>query len=154
MLERCYRSSNESRPSYIDCTVCEEWLTFSNFKAWMEKQDWQGKELDKDILVNGNKVYGPDFCAFVDKSVNLFMMDRASSRGLYMIGVSLEKNGRFRSQCHNPFTKKKEHLGYFDCEKLAHNEWKKRKHELACQLADAIINEKVANAIRLRYLQP
>ena len=48
MLQRCYsKSYQEKHPSYKGCSVCEEWLTFSNFKAWMETQDWKGKSLDK-----------------------------------------------------------------------------------------------------------
>lgn len=56
MIHRCYDSKIQARqPAYIGCSVCEEWLTFSNFKLWMEAQDWQGKELDKDILTAGSK---------------------------------------------------------------------------------------------------
>ena len=42
---------------------------------------------------------------------------------------------RFKSQCRNPFTKKREHLGYFTCEQEAHQAWLKRKLELAKELA-------------------
>lgn len=66
MLERVYGSN---RVAYAGVSVCEEWLTFSNFRSWMEKQDWEGKELDKDIL--GASVYGPETCIFVHKTVNM-----------------------------------------------------------------------------------
>ena len=33
MLERCYSEKfQEKNPTYRGCSVCEEWLTFSNFK--------------------------------------------------------------------------------------------------------------------------
>lgn len=36
MLNRCYNARyHKNKPTYIGCYVCEEWLTFSNFKAWM-----------------------------------------------------------------------------------------------------------------------
>jgi len=71
MLRRCYSSNfHIQNPSYIGCTVYEEWKVFSNFKQWMMSQDWEGKELDKDILFPGNKVYSPDKCVFVDREVN------------------------------------------------------------------------------------
>ncbi len=71
MLRRCYSSNfHVKNPSYIGCIVCEEWKHFSNFKMWMMSQDWEGKELDKDILYAGNKMYSPDKCVFVDKEVN------------------------------------------------------------------------------------
>ena len=41
MLKRCYsKESLEENPSYANCTVCEDWLTFSVFKVWMEHQLW------------------------------------------------------------------------------------------------------------------
>jgi hypothetical protein len=66
MLSRCYdKKYLERNKTYKDCSVCKEWLTFSNFKAWMIKQDWRGNHLDKDITSQGNKVYSPNLCLFV-----------------------------------------------------------------------------------------
>lgn len=153
LLSRCYSESRMKKfPTYKNCSVCEEWLRFSNFKAWMEKQDWKGKHLDKDILRPGNKIYSPDACAFVCSLTNGFVLECSKSRGEYPIGVSFHKaTGKFVSQVSNPFTKKKEHLGLFIDIKDAHKAWKKRKHELACQLADLQDSEMVANALRVRY---
>ena len=153
MLERCYSDKYQLRqPTYIGCTVCEEWLTFSNFKAWMEQQDWQGKELDKDILKPGNKVYRPDVCVFVDSIVNTFTITCGASRGQYPLGVCIRKlEKKFNAQCRNPFTKKREHLGSFTCQDEAHQAWKKRKHELSCQLADLQDNSVIAAALRVMY---
>lgn len=153
MLNRCYNPKCQAKhPTYIGCIVCDEWLTFSNFKAWMEKQDWHGKELDKDILFQDNKIYSPDTCVFITKATNLFTTSRQSNRGLYPIGVYFYKPlGKFKAQCCNPFANKKEALGYFDCQHEAHQAWKKRKHELALQLADLQTDRRVADALRARY---
>jgi len=36
MLNRCYSASYQNMfPTYIGCTVCKDWLTFSHFRAWM-----------------------------------------------------------------------------------------------------------------------
>ena len=71
MIERCYSKKYlESRPSYIGTSVCSEWLYATAFRKWMEKQDWQGKCLDKDIIVPGSKLYSPDTCAFVLNATN------------------------------------------------------------------------------------
>ena len=59
--------------------------------------------------------------------------------------------GKFKSQCRNPFTKKGEHLGYFDCEEEAHQVWLKRKLELAHLLAAEQTDERVAKALIARY---
>ena len=58
---------------------------------------------------------------------------------------------KFSATIGNPFTKKQEHLGYFTCPNEAHQAWKKRKHELACQLADIQTDQRVAEALRIRY---
>jgi len=153
MLRRCYsKSYQEKYPTYANCKVCDEWLTFSNFKAWMERQDWQGKELDKDLLVKGNKIYSPEKCTFLDSSVNSFILDRAASRGALPIGVSYSNDmGKYQASCGNCITKKREHLGYFDNEYGAHAEWLKRKIEIAHELAGKVKDEVVADALRRYY---
>lgn len=153
MLERSYCASYKGKhPTYVGVTVCEEWLTFSNFKAWSDDHDYQGKELDKDLLVNGNKVYSPETCAFIDKKTNTFITDGAASRGVWPIGVSFSnKRSRLQAHCRNPFTKKQEFLGYFDCPNEAHEAWKKRKHELALQLADIQVDKRVADSLRVMF---
>ena len=155
MLMRCFSESYQQRhPTYSGCKPCDEWLIFSNFRRWMETQDWKGKQLDKDLLIEGNKVYSPDTCIFVDQIVNKFVTDSAADRGDYMIGVSLDKRrDKFLSRCWNPFTGKPEHLGYFTNELEAHLAWKTRKHEIANQLADSyyVTDERLAKALLTRY---
>ncbi len=68
MLQRCYSESYlNKRPSYRGCSVCEEWKTFSNFMAWMKNKNMENLELEKDILVPGNKLYSPETCVFVSR---------------------------------------------------------------------------------------
>lgn len=154
MLDRCYDPKYQLRfPTYVGCSVTEEWLLFSNFERWMKTQDWEGKHLDKDLLKAGNKVYSPDFCIFVPRELNAFTTDCAASRGEYPLGVSLDKGvGRFMVRCNNPFIKRKEYLGHYDTIDEAHLAWKKRKHELACIYADQQTDPRVADALRTRYL--
>ena len=153
MLGRAYNDKLKKRyPTYEGATVCEEWHSFMCFRAWMETQNWEGKQLDKDLLVRGNKVYSPTTCVFVDKVVNTFLNDSAAARGEWPIGASwCERGNKFRGMCRNPFTKKYEYLGSFTCPQQAHLAWKKRKHELACQLADIQTDQRVAEALRTRY---
>ena len=156
LIQRCYSEVWLKRqPSYEGCSVHEDWKYFSNFKTWMMNQDWEGKALDKDLLILGNKMYGPDTCVFVEQVVNNFTTERKSAQGQYMLGVYWYKpKSCFKAQVNNPFTGKREHLGYFDTELEAHLAWKSRKHELAVLLSNSeyVTDERVAQALRTRYL--
>lgn len=82
MLRRCYCPKQlERMPSYTKTTVCEEWLMFSEFKAWMESQDWEDKVLDKDLLADGTN-YSPSSCVFVPEYVNFAIMGQEKYRGV------------------------------------------------------------------------
>jgi hypothetical protein len=90
MLRRCYYKKDNL--SYNDCKVCDEWLRFSNFKAWMEGQNYEeGLHLDKDILVKGNKVYSPCACVFIPNEVNSQSRVNTRINSTGFIGVVEEK---------------------------------------------------------------
>ena len=81
MIQRCYSSDYHlKKPSYVGCVTTEEWIYFTNFRSWMEKQDWKDKELDKDLLFPGNKIYGPDTCCFLNSAVNSFNKKQSTGR--------------------------------------------------------------------------
>lgn len=153
MLRRAYSNKyKENRPTYQEVSVCQEWLTFSKFKAWMETQDWEGKQLDKDILVEWNKLYSPETCVFVSGNVNSFILNTEACRGEYPIGVCWDKQKRkFRAQI-SKLKGKQRFIGYFDTQQEAHLAWAKAKRELLEQL---IIEEnleiRIANALRMKY---
>ena len=153
MLRRCYSKKYlESRPSYIGTSVCSEWLYATEFKKWMEKQDWRDKCLDKDIIVPGSKLYSPDTCAFVLPATNSFVIARDACRGDYPIGVSLFKpTGKYQACCKNLFIGKQEHLGHFSTPEEAHEGWRKRKHELAQLVAATESDPRVVEALKKRY---
>ncbi len=73
MLHRCYITTDH-HCTYADCTVVDEWHNFQNFAKWYDENYPHGEcgyELDKDIKVKGNRVYGPETCLFVTKERNL-----------------------------------------------------------------------------------
>jgi hypothetical protein len=153
MLERCYYEPHlKKRPTYRGCSACPEWIYFMTFRAWMMTQDFEGKQLDKDILIEDNKVYSPETCRFVDNSLNMFLTDRGAVRGEWPLGVNWHKRGcKFQARCNNPLTKKREHLGFFTCPNEAHEAWRKRKHEIGCQLAELQKDPDIAKALRSRF---
>ena len=96
MIERCYSDLYKHKnPTYKGCKVCDEWLCFQNFAEWFYENYYEvGQEqmnLDKDILVKGNKIYSPSTCIFVPKKINLLFIKRDSCRGDLPVGVVLEK---------------------------------------------------------------
>ena len=153
MIQRCYSAKYQERyPTYAGCSVSDEWLTFSNFKAWMMTKDWQDNHLDKDLLFEGNKVYSSETCAFVPGIVNNFITESGAARGEWLIGVAWHKGtNKFTSYCRNPFTKKQEYLGLFTCELEGHEAWLKRKLELAHELAAIQEDPRVAEALINHY---
>lgn len=153
MLMRCYNAQYQSKqPTYIGCTVVNEWHRLSTYREWMISQPWEGFQLDKDILYPNNRVYSPEFCVFVPQSLNSFLIDGAARRGEWPIGVSLCKsNGKFQVHCRDPFSKEREFLGFFTDPLAGHEAWRKRKHELACVYADQQTDPRIAEALRIRY---
>ena len=138
MLERCYSKANKSyRYSYRHCTVSSFFLDFSNFRSWCIEQtgfgndDWQ---LDKDILVRGNKVYSEDTCCFVPREVNLFFTKADKIRGKYPIGVHWIKRSKKFGAC--IYIGKNINLGTFDNEWSAFLAYKKAKENRAKELAN------------------
>jgi hypothetical protein len=157
MLRRVYKSG-EKHPTYVDVSVCDEWKVFSNFKRWVDEQperEWEVRQLDKDILVEGNKLYSPKTCVFVNKLTNSFIVERGNDRGEYMLGVnkvSHKSRNSFYAQCSDPLKRNPRYLGYFDTELEAHLAWKARKHEYALELAEMESDPRVREVLRTKYL--
>lgn len=136
MLKRCYSPKEQSKllmQSYIGCTVDPRWHYLSNFKQWYDEQgDVTGKQLDKDIISPGNKVYGPDTCFFVSPQLNTFFVKQDRHRGKNPIGVRhdirpLKKP--FRCMIRDG-TGKKKYVGYYSTPEEAYQAFIQAKKEL------------------------
>ena len=154
MLRRCYSEIRKGKVCYNDCTVCSDWKYFSNFREWMESQDWIGKVLDKDLKLRGNKIYSPDTCIFISPDVNRFMADsRVISSGCY-VGVTRRDRGKvtkFEANCSNTFGKTGKYLGAFDSELKAHKAWQEKKLEYAIALSELPENSYLSDLLIRRY---
>ena len=152
MLSRCYsKKVHDIRETYRRCTVCDEWLIFSNFRTWMINQDHANKQLDKDILATGNKIYSPSTCIFVSAEINLLFTHIKSTKGIYPTGVRFNKrDGKFTAQI--SINGKDVALGYFDNVDSAEIAYQKAKIKHAYQLAAKEPDKRIADAIR-RYCQ-
>lgn len=155
MLNRCYLPKyKEQHPTYEDCVVCDYWHNFQNFAEWCSYQTGCGipnTNLDKDLLLKGNKVYGPDTCCFLPQEINkaitkqtLFkaglpigVTTRDDLGGKYMARLSLASSGR---------PKKEKYLGLFATPELAFGAYKQAKEEQIKFLANKFRDRLTGNA--------
>ena len=147
MIRRCYDPvSLKKRPTYIGCTVCKEWLTFSVFRKWMEQENWIGLELDKDIICIGNGVYAPEFCCFTTPQQNNLLTDHRNAQGPYPQGVSFNKEkGKFVASCR--VNGKQKNLGYTDSCHRAEAIYLNFKRDLIIKVARASQDSRIKNGL-------
>lgn len=158
MLKRCYNESSlKKHPSYEGCSVDERWHRYSIFKEWFDANYKDGYELDKDILVKGNKVYGPDTCCMVPKRINALLVSFRSKGAIGVIGVSKRKRGRqYVAHCSKNITKNGDvEIGYFNTVEDAFFAYKNMKEAYIKQIAKEYydrgeINQHVYDAL-MRY---
>ncbi len=152
MIKRCYGE----KKVYLDCLICDEWRYFSSFKKWFDKNvpyffDVCKYQLDKDLLIRGNKIYKPSSCSFVPQEINKVIINCKKSRGEYPVGVCYNKRVRsFGASCR--CNGKQNHLGYFDNPRDAFDEYKRFKENHIKEVAteyysDGKISKKVHDAL-------
>lgn len=102
------------KPPYENCEVCEEWKIFENFKKWYTEHYYEvagcDMEIDKDILVSGNRIYSPETCLIVPQRINELFRTFSNKYNL-PTGITLLKNdvkkGRYKVSYDGNF------IGYF-----------------------------------------
>ena len=128
IIYRCYDSNfHKKHPSYSHCGVCDEWKYFSNFKGWFDEHYIEGWDIDKDLLLKGNKVYSPETCCFLPPEINCMLTKSDRKRGKYPIGVTFRiPRNKFRAQMSIMVQEKKKkiHLGHFDSPQEAFQAYK------------------------------
>ena len=138
MLVRCYNAKfHDRQPQYKGCSVCEEWLNYSNFKVWYDQHKIPGMslDLDKDILFKGNKVYSPETCCLVPHAINTLFLSKKADRGDYPMGVSYEKEkSKFRA--YMSFMGEQIKLGTFDAAEAAFARYKEYKEDFIKDMAE------------------
>jgi len=148
MLKRCYsEEEHDVNPCYIGCKVCDEWLNLQTFGEWFDKNYKENYQLDKDLLVKGNKIYSPTTCCFVPQEINLLLVNNRRARGIYPIGVSRQQN---RFMAHIRIKNKHFHLGSFKTIEEAYICYKEAKEKDIKERASEyklLISKKVYNAL-------
>lgn len=101
MLVRCFCPILKSKyPTYLDCTVCEDWLDFQVFAEWyINQENWEEYDLDKDLLIKGNKHYSPETCLLLPKFINTTLAGGGNSGKVLPKGVGKYNNtGRYMAR--------------------------------------------------------
>lgn len=119
----------------------------------METQHWEGMNLDKDLLGNGQSLYSPVTCCFIPGKINTFIQSWKKFNGL-PAGVSMSPNGkRYKAYCGAGGS---HYLGTFDTAEEAHAVWKAFKHArakvLAKELRDEGFDDRICVALENRYV--
>ena len=151
MLERCYTEKSLAKcPTYLGCSVSDNFKNFTFFKEWAEKQvgsDKDGWNLDKDILVRGNKIYSEDTCCFVPQEVNkIFTNMKNTNSGL--VGVNKRPTGKYYATVKH--SGKIHYLGSYATEVEALQAYKQAKEKFVKDTAmeyKDIIDLRVYNAL-------
>lgn len=137
MIFRCYdKNFIKENPTYKDCKVCDEWLTFSNFLDWFTHSNYKdGFELDKDIL-SGKciKIYSPQTCCFVPHAINgVLCTCKAMRKKDLPIGVRCNSDGTYSAEMRKKI--KGVSLGIFNTIEEAFNAYKQAKEQYIQELA-------------------
>ncbi len=154
MLQRCYSDECQKKhPTYVGCTVSEDFKYFQKFAKWCQSQvgfGLEGYHIDKDVLFLGNKIYSEDSCVFVPSNINALLTKREAQRGEFPVGVSWIKNAqKYLARCSDGSGKQKR-LGRFTTPEEAFVTYKTFKEALIKQLANkyqSVIDTRVYEAL-------
>jgi len=149
MLTRCYSHKYHLKQStYRNSTVCHEWLTFINFKLWMQTQPWENNALDKDIIQPNNQLYSPNTCCFIPQSLNNILGSHEKARGRYPQGVSFHRsNQKYKARI--SINNKSVHLGLYKTIQEAETAYKKAKQNILIKAAYNQTNPKLTKGLLL-----
>ena len=140
MLERCYSTIFKKKcPTYEGCEVSDNFKSYEYFYEWCNNQIGFGNEgwqLDKDLLIKGNKVYSEDSCIFIPSEINLVLVKSDKKRGKHLIGVSWHERDKVFVARVNKNKGRSEWLGTFKTEIEAFKAYKQAKESFVKEQAN------------------
>ena len=152
MIKRCYDEKQlKRRPSYIGVTVCDEWLCYANFKEWYDKNIYEIKDermqLDKDILIKGNKVYSPETCIFVPQRINTLFREFNNNE---FPTLEERSNGSFAIRVR--MNGKSKRISGFETKEKAEECYLKEKRQIIKEIAEEY-KDKIPNKLYNRLIE-
>lgn len=137
--------ANKTEDSYINTTVCEEWLCLQTFAKWyidyrskINPKYWNELEIDKDILQWNQefKIYSPQTCCLIPHNLNVVLvgMHTENTRNSNLpIGVRSTKYGRYTVYVSNLGIRF--HVGTYNTPEEAFEAYKKAKKDVIIKIA-------------------
>lgn len=127
-LARCYSPTTQrKKPTYEGCSVSKNFQNYSYFLEWCLAQVGFGCEdfqLDKDLIIKGNKIYSETTCLFLPRQLNNLLISSKAARGVLPIGVYAEGH-KFSAQCCTDRASRR--IGSFNTPEEAFNAYKETK---------------------------
>lgn len=141
MIARCYSNKVKNKnPTYNDCYSCEKWHRLKNFKVFFDDNYKDGYDLDKDLLVKGNKVYSPETCVFLPREINSFLSNKYTCKNKLYAGITWRESIR-KYQVRIGIEGNSVHLGVFENIDDVVEVYKKAREQEAKKLANKYKHE-------------
>lgn len=139
MLGRTYGASTQRlQPTYIGCSISDNFKSFSYFHEWCNNQygfNLDGWELDKDLLIKGNKLYSESTCVFIPQEINTALVSNKVRRGCCPLGVHFDKSKSSYRASISVYGRNK-YLGRFKTKEQAFLAYKQAKEAHLSNLAE------------------
>lgn len=134
MKNRC---NGKRHSNYLDCSISDNFMNFQYFAEWCHSQKgwnedaWQ---LDKDFLVENNKIYSEDTCVFIPREINnIFNNTKKIEKGLTG-AVWFKSINKFQARC-SEFGKQVSY-GMYSTAEEAHKVWVEKKIKYVKEIAE------------------
>lgn len=139
MKNRCKPSRWIIKPSYEGCELDYRWNDFQIFAEDYTNMIGYGlpnRQLDKDILFKGNKLYSPDTCVLVPKYINTLLTHNKSTKNQCCIGVKYIAGRKHPYLANIHLYGKYTYLGQYDTIDEAFDAYKKVKENHIKEVAN------------------
>ena len=91
MLCRCYdKAYKDKYPTYNGCIVAKEWHKLSVFNKCLDENYIEACCLDKDIILENNKIYSNKTCCFVPNEINALFKNNMFENNIHFDKSSMK----------------------------------------------------------------
>lgn len=129
------RVRSGKKPTYIGCSINDHFRHFMEYREWcisngLSYSNRKYVEIDKDILIPGNREYSKEGCSLVTGELNRILHTCDSKRGDYLLGVKLDSRSSEKKYIVTVSKKSKtQYVGVYRKEEDAHKSWQIAKAE-------------------------